>query len=81
MSHLFFATISDDFLMGTSAEIYMLQNAASVFPSEVIMKSKFFFIGRILQLLEVQCPTPPLHLLPDLEATVLLSPPTAGCPG
>lgn len=32
--------------------------SANVFPSEVILKSKFFFIGRILELLEVRRPVP-----------------------
>uniref|UniRef100_H3C2Y7 Vitellogenin 3, phosvitinless n=1 Tax=Tetraodon nigroviridis TaxID=99883 RepID=H3C2Y7_TETNG len=41
-----------DFLIGTAAEIFMLRSA-NVFPSEIIMKSKFFFIGRILELLEL----------------------------
>lgn len=60
----------------------MLRNA-NVFPSEVIMKSKFFFIGRILELLEVRHPTLPLgenHLLPHPAANMLLSLPTVGRP-
>lgn len=35
----------------------MLRSATNVFPTEIMMKSKFFFIGRILQLLEVQSDT------------------------
>lgn len=57
----------------------MLRSVANVFPTEVIMKSKFFFIGRILQLLEVRHPASPLretHLMPSLAANMLLSPPS-----
>uniref|UniRef100_UPI0037E9A8CE vitellogenin 3, phosvitinless n=1 Tax=Semicossyphus pulcher TaxID=241346 RepID=UPI0037E9A8CE len=43
---------NDDFLIGTAAEILMLRSATNTFPTELIMKGKFFFIGRILQLLE-----------------------------
>lgn len=32
----------------------MLRSATNAFPTEILMKSKFFFIGRILQLLEVR---------------------------
>uniref|UniRef100_A0A8D0B3Y5 Vitellogenin 3, phosvitinless n=1 Tax=Sander lucioperca TaxID=283035 RepID=A0A8D0B3Y5_SANLU len=45
---------NDDFLIGTAAEVFMLRNATNIFPAEIIMKGKFYFIGRILQLLEVQ---------------------------
>lgn len=31
----------------------MLRSATHVFPTEIMMKGKFYFIGRILQLLEV----------------------------
>lgn len=41
--------------MGTAAEAFMLKGATRVVPSEIIMKWKMNFIGRILQLLEVQC--------------------------
>ncbi|KAG7259865.1 hypothetical protein CRUP_005066 [Coryphaenoides rupestris] len=43
---------SDDFLMGTSMEFLMLQSQSNIFPTEIMMKGKYFFIGRILQLLE-----------------------------
>lgn len=52
---------SDDYLIGTAAEMFMLRKAANAFPTEIIMKSKFLFIGRILELLEVRCPVTPLH--------------------
>ncbi|XP_060890985.1 vitellogenin 3, phosvitinless [Labrus mixtus] len=44
---------NDDFLIGTAAEILMLRSATNTFPTEFMMKGKFFFIGRILQLLEL----------------------------
>uniref|UniRef100_A0A8D0AVV6 Vitellogenin 3, phosvitinless n=1 Tax=Sander lucioperca TaxID=283035 RepID=A0A8D0AVV6_SANLU len=44
---------NDDFLIGTAAEVFMLRNATNIFPAEIIMKGKFYFIGRILQLLEL----------------------------
>ncbi|XP_011613259.2 vitellogenin 3, phosvitinless [Takifugu rubripes] len=44
---------NDDFLIGTATEMFMLRRAANVFPTEIIMKSKFLFIGRILELLEL----------------------------
>ncbi|XP_060934837.1 vitellogenin 3, phosvitinless [Limanda limanda] len=44
---------NDDFLIGTAAEVFMLRSATNIFPTEIMMKGKFFFIGRILQLLEV----------------------------
>uniref|UniRef100_A0A8D3CBF9 Vitellogenin 3, phosvitinless n=1 Tax=Scophthalmus maximus TaxID=52904 RepID=A0A8D3CBF9_SCOMX len=53
---------NDDFLIGTAAEVFMLRSVTSVFPTELMMKSKFYFIGRILQLLEVQCDTLPVTL-------------------
>lgn len=40
--------------MGTAAEVFMLKSATNIFPTELIMKGKYYFIGRILQLLEVQ---------------------------
>ncbi|KAJ3598959.1 hypothetical protein NHX12_032922 [Muraenolepis orangiensis] len=43
---------SDDFLMGMSTELLMLQSQSNILPTEVTMKGKYFFIGRILQLLE-----------------------------
>ncbi|KAI3368252.1 hypothetical protein L3Q82_007972 [Scortum barcoo] len=44
---------NDDFLIGTAAEVFMLRSATTIFPTEIMMKGKFFFIGRILQLLEL----------------------------
>uniref|UniRef100_A0A3P8VDW2 Vitellogenin 3, phosvitinless n=1 Tax=Cynoglossus semilaevis TaxID=244447 RepID=A0A3P8VDW2_CYNSE len=44
---------SDEYLMGTAAEAFMLKGATRVVPSEIIMKWKMNFIGRILQLLEI----------------------------
>uniref|UniRef100_A0A8C2KF97 Vitellogenin-like n=1 Tax=Cyprinus carpio TaxID=7962 RepID=A0A8C2KF97_CYPCA len=41
----------DDFLFGTSADIYMLQNE-SLIPTKLMLKGKMHFIGRILQFLE-----------------------------
>ncbi|XP_038571649.1 vitellogenin 3, phosvitinless [Micropterus salmoides] len=43
----------DDFLIGTATEVFMLRNATNIFPTEIMMKGKFYFIGRILQLLEL----------------------------
>ncbi|XP_053723141.1 vitellogenin 3, phosvitinless [Synchiropus splendidus] len=43
----------DDFLIGTSTEVFMLRSATNIFPSEFLMKGKFYFIGRILQLIEL----------------------------
>ncbi|XP_073332486.1 vitellogenin 3, phosvitinless [Pagrus major] len=43
---------NEDFLIGTAAEVFMLRSATNIFPTEIMMKGKFFFIGRILQLLE-----------------------------
>uniref|UniRef100_A0A3B4WJG0 Vitellogenin 3, phosvitinless n=1 Tax=Seriola lalandi dorsalis TaxID=1841481 RepID=A0A3B4WJG0_SERLL len=43
---------NDDFLIGTAAEVFMLRSATNIFPTEIMMKGKFYFIGRILQLLE-----------------------------
>ncbi|XP_071344089.1 vitellogenin 3, phosvitinless [Trachinotus anak] len=44
---------NDDFLIGTAAEVFMLRSATNIFPTEIMMKGKFYFIGRILQLLEI----------------------------
>ncbi|XP_059197125.1 vitellogenin 3, phosvitinless [Centropristis striata] len=44
---------NDDFLIGTATEVFMLRSATNFFPTEIMMKGKFFFIGRILQLLEL----------------------------
>nr|AFA26671.1 vitellogenin C [Dicentrarchus labrax] len=44
---------NDDFLIGTAAEVFMLRSATNIFPTEIMMKGKFFFIGRILQLMEL----------------------------
>ncbi|KAK5930759.1 hypothetical protein CgunFtcFv8_026972 [Champsocephalus gunnari] len=44
---------NDDFLIGTATEVFMLKSATNIFPTEIMMKGKFFFIGRILQLLEI----------------------------
>ncbi|XP_042368565.1 vitellogenin 3, phosvitinless [Plectropomus leopardus] len=44
---------NDDFLIGTATEVFMLRSATSIFPTEILMKGKFYFIGRILQLLEL----------------------------
>lgn len=45
---------TDDFLIGTAAEVFMLRSITNIFPTEILMKGKFFFIGRILQLIEVR---------------------------
>lgn len=47
-----FLVSSDDFLFGTSTDVYMLQNE-SLIPSKLMLKGKIHFIGRILQFLEV----------------------------
>ncbi|XP_077390473.1 vitellogenin 3, phosvitinless isoform X2 [Festucalex cinctus] len=44
---------NDDLLLGTSAEVFMLRNATEIIPTEIMMKGKLYFIGRILQLLEM----------------------------
>ncbi|XP_071388725.1 vitellogenin 3, phosvitinless [Centroberyx affinis] len=44
---------NDDFLIGTASEVLMLRSATSILPTEILMKGKFYFIGRILQLLEL----------------------------
>nr|WPD49408.1 vitellogenin [Sinibrama taeniatus] len=42
----------DDFLFGTSTDVYILQNE-SLIPSKLMLKGKIHFIGRILQCLEL----------------------------
>ncbi|KAK7128051.1 hypothetical protein R3I93_020596 [Phoxinus phoxinus] len=42
----------DDFLFGTSTDVYMLKNE-NLIPSKIMLKGKIHFIGRILQLLEL----------------------------
>ncbi|TRY57433.1 hypothetical protein DNTS_031422, partial [Danionella cerebrum] len=49
---LHFDWFHDDFLFGTSADVYMLQNE-SVIPTKFMLKSKIHAIGRILQFLEI----------------------------
>ncbi|KAI9519363.1 hypothetical protein NQZ68_029530 [Dissostichus eleginoides] len=44
---------NDDFLIGTATEVFMLKSATNIFPTEIMMKGKFYVIGRILQLLEM----------------------------
>ncbi|XP_075340505.1 vitellogenin 3, phosvitinless [Odontesthes bonariensis] len=44
---------NDDLLTGAASEIFMLRSAASLFPTEIMTKGDFHFIGRILQLLEL----------------------------
>ncbi|XP_075944739.1 vitellogenin 3, phosvitinless isoform X1 [Anarhichas minor] len=44
---------NDDFLIGTATEVFMLRSATSIFPTEIMMKGKFYFIGRILELMEL----------------------------
>ncbi|KAL6108038.1 uncharacterized protein ACO6RY_18668 [Pungitius sinensis] len=44
---------NDDFLIGTATEVFMLRSATNVFPTEILMKGQFYFIGRILQLMEL----------------------------
>ncbi|KAM7409515.1 hypothetical protein PAMA_001141 [Pampus argenteus] len=44
---------NDDFLIGTATEVFMLRSATNIFPTEIMMKGKFYFIGRILQLIEL----------------------------
>lgn len=52
---LIFLHDTDDFLIGTAAEVFMLRSATNIFPTDIMMKGQFYFIGRIVQLLEVQC--------------------------
>lgn len=55
--------------MGTAAEVFMLRSATNIFPTEIMTKGKFFFIGRILQLLEVQRHTLALKLSLKVNVT------------
>uniref|UniRef100_A0A673HB26 Vitellogenin-like n=1 Tax=Sinocyclocheilus rhinocerous TaxID=307959 RepID=A0A673HB26_9TELE len=50
--NMHFDWFHDDFLFGTSADIYMLKNE-SLIPTKLMLKGKFHFIGRILQFLEL----------------------------
>ncbi|XP_072294395.1 vitellogenin 3, phosvitinless isoform X2 [Eucyclogobius newberryi] len=43
---------SDDYLIGTAAEAFILKRASQVIPAEMMVKWNFHFFGRILQLLE-----------------------------
>ncbi|XP_062306996.1 vitellogenin 3, phosvitinless isoform X1 [Osmerus eperlanus] len=43
---------NDDLLIGTAMEVFMLKTASTFFPTAIMAKGKFHFIGRILQLLE-----------------------------
>uniref|UniRef100_A0AAQ6II12 Vitellogenin 3, phosvitinless n=1 Tax=Anabas testudineus TaxID=64144 RepID=A0AAQ6II12_ANATE len=43
---------NDDFLMGKSAELFMLKSAPYILPTKMMLKGNFYAIGRILQLLE-----------------------------
>jgi len=49
---MLFLVSSDDFLFGTSTDVYMLKNESPI-PSKLMIKGKIHFIGRIMQLLEV----------------------------
>nr|XP_055040397.1 vitellogenin 3, phosvitinless [Misgurnus anguillicaudatus] len=42
----------NDFLFGNSNDLYILQNGSSLLPTELMLKGKVHFIGRILQWLE-----------------------------
>ncbi|XP_061636482.1 vitellogenin 3, phosvitinless [Phyllopteryx taeniolatus] len=44
---------NDDLLLGTASEFFMLRNATEIIPTEIMMKGKLYFIGRILQLVEM----------------------------
>ncbi|XP_049588160.1 vitellogenin 3, phosvitinless [Syngnathus scovelli] len=44
---------NDDLLLGTAGEFFMLRNATENIPTEIMMKGKLYFIGRIIQLLEM----------------------------
>ena len=39
--------------MGTATEFLMFKDKADIIPAEMTLKGKYYFIGRILQLLEV----------------------------
>uniref|UniRef100_A0A3B4AAV3 Vitellogenin domain-containing protein n=1 Tax=Periophthalmus magnuspinnatus TaxID=409849 RepID=A0A3B4AAV3_9GOBI len=43
----------DDFLIGTAAEAFILKRASQIIPAEMMVKWNFYFIGRILQLVEL----------------------------
>uniref|UniRef100_A0A672HI71 Vitellogenin 3, phosvitinless n=1 Tax=Salarias fasciatus TaxID=181472 RepID=A0A672HI71_SALFA len=43
----------DNFLLGTAIEGFLLKNATSIFPTEMVAKSKLYAIGRIMQLTEM----------------------------
>ncbi|XP_077572922.1 vitellogenin 3, phosvitinless [Stigmatopora nigra] len=43
----------DDLRLGMAGEFFMLRNATEMIPTEIMMKGKLYFIGRILQLMEV----------------------------
>lgn len=45
---------ADDFLMGASASFNLLGGPTSVLPTEIITQTKYFSIGRIMRLMEVQ---------------------------
>lgn len=49
-----YSLYADDFLMGKSAELFMLKSAPYILPTKMMLKGNFYAIGRILQLLEVQ---------------------------
>ncbi|XP_034035052.1 vitellogenin 3, phosvitinless [Thalassophryne amazonica] len=44
---------NNDFLMGKAIEFFMLRNGKSAIPVEIMMKGKYNFIGRILELMEL----------------------------
>ncbi|XP_051532311.1 vitellogenin-like [Myxocyprinus asiaticus] len=50
--NLHFDWFHDDLLFGTSTDVYILQNGASPIPTQIMLKGKYHFIGRILQFLE-----------------------------
>ncbi|XP_069009581.1 vitellogenin 3, phosvitinless [Embiotoca jacksoni] len=44
---------NDEYLIGTATEVFMLRSTTNIFPTEIMMKGKFYFAARILQLLEL----------------------------
>lgn len=52
---MYYSSYADDFLIGKAAEVFILKSATNILPSEMMIKGKFYSIGRIIQLLEVQC--------------------------
>ncbi|XP_061680894.1 vitellogenin 3, phosvitinless [Syngnathoides biaculeatus] len=44
---------NDDLLLGAASEFFMLKNATEIIPTQIMMKGKLYFIGRILQLVEM----------------------------